>query len=129
MEIKDLIEKEEYGEYVKSSKLNELIEKVYKAKVIEEWSDDGKIWAEPDDCEPRYVRLRWRVPRRFSISAEDAIKVYGTIALGSEQWAQSYMPEVEWKVKFVKDGEYAKDFDYDSQQMEYQVIFWISYGS
>jgi len=127
MDINEVLTNE-FTEYVSQVDLVDVIQQAYNAEVIEEYSDDdGEVFSEAYDDEPRHVRLRWRVPRKFRVKREDKIKVYGAIALASEQWAQSYYPEISWMVKFIKDGEYSTELDYD--QIEFQIVFWISYGS
>ena len=124
MEIKDLFENDDW---ILIKNLIQLIEKSYQTEVIEEASDDGKIWVDKFD-EPREVRFRFRVKRKSKEpSSEDKILIYGAMALVSEEWGQSFVPEAIWRIKFVKDGKYSTELDYD--QIEFQVYLSMSYGS
>ena len=116
---------------IDTKKLKESINEAYKTEVIEESLIDDipeEVWTEKHIDEPGHVRWRFRVKR--SNQSPDIMqkqKIYGAIATLSEQWGQSYYPEAVWGIKFVKDGRYSTELDYN--EVEYQIHFWISYGS
>ena len=125
MEIKDLF----YGEFggVHGHEVKKLIEEAYQTEVIEEHRQGSDCeWVDKED-EPREVRFKFRVPSKFKIDREKKLIVYGAIDSLSEDWGQMFCPDVKWGIKFVKDGKYSTELDYD--QIEFQVYFWISYGS
>ncbi len=116
----------EGDDWISIKNLKQLIEKSYQTEVIEERMGSSGWYVGFD--EPREVRFRFRVERKSKEpSSEDKILIYGTLALISEEWGQGFVPEAMWRIKFVKDGKYCDELDYD--QIEYQVYLNISYGS
>lgn len=116
---------------VDAKKLKESINKAYETEVVEESLIDDipeEVWTKEYVDGSRHVRWRFRV-RRSSQSPDllQKQKIYGSIAILSEQWGQSYYPEAVWGIKFIKDGEYSTELNYN--EVEYQIHFWISCGS
>jgi len=125
-DIKDLFH---HQGWMSDKKVKELIEEVYQTKVIEECRLGNDCeWVDYEE-EPREVRFKFRVPRKFKIDKEKKLIVYGAIDSLSEDWGQMFCPDVKWEVKFVKDGEYSKVGELDYDQIEFRIYFDISYGS